>query len=201
MNGVNRISKRILDDARAEAVRIIEEAVDRARSLKEKEIKESQKANKRLQEEYVERAKERKRRMLAVAELEMRKELLSVKQDMINKAMEAVQQAILDMPKAEYRQIIVDMMIGSAQGDEEVFFSKADDDRLDEGVLDEVNKTLKEQGKKGNLKLSPEKETFQGGFILKSGGVEINNSFESIIRMGRDDVESQLAGILFQEEG
>ena len=35
MNGIDRISERILNDARAEAARIIEEAQERACSLKE----------------------------------------------------------------------------------------------------------------------------------------------------------------------
>lgn len=201
MNGIGRISQRILDDARAEALQIIKDAKDKARSLQEKRAIESEKANKKLYEDYETRARERKRRMVAAAQLEMRKELLSVKQDMIDKAMDAVQSAIMDMPKDQYRKIIMDMMIDSTQGNEEVFFSSVDSGRLDISIIDEVNQTLKSQGKIGKLTLSSDKGSFQGGFILKSGGVEINNSFESIIRMGRDEVESGLAEILFQEEG
>lgn len=201
MNGIDRISQRILDDAEAEALRIIEEAENRARSLKDERAAEAEKANSKLYKEYEDRARERKRRMLAAAELEMRKELLSVKQNMIDKAMEAVQQAIMDMPKDEYRRIIVDMIVESAEGDEEVFFSAADGQRLDKSVIDEANQRLKEASRDGKLILSPEKGSFETGFILKSGGVEINNSFGSIIRMNRDQVESPLAEILFQEEG
>ena len=201
MNGIDRISQRILDDARAEATRIVEEAQERARSLKEKKTLQAEKNNEKLYKESMEKARERKRRMLAVAELEMRKDILSVKQQMIDEAMEGVKQAIMEMPKDEYRQIVSDMLIEYAEGDEEVFFSKADEGRLDQILLDEVNDILKGQGKKGQLRLSPDRGSFDGGFILKSGGMEINGSFGSIIRMSRDDVEARLAEILFGEEG
>jgi V/A-type H+-transporting ATPase subunit E len=201
MNGIDRISERILEDARAEAARIVKEAQERARSLKERKKEQTEKENEKLYRESMNRAQERKRRMLAVAELEMRKQILATKQQVIDETMERVNQAIKEIPRDEYRRIISQMLLESAQGDEEVFFSVEDEDRLDQSLIDEVNQELISQGKKGGLKLSPERETFGGGFILKSGGMEINNTFEAIIRMSRDEVESQVARILFGEEG
>lgn len=201
MNGIDQISERILEDARAEATRIIEDAQEKARSIKDKKVEETRRNNEKLSKENMDKAQERKRRMLAVAELDMRKEILSVKQEMIDEAMERVKQAIMVMPRDEYRRIIADMLVESAQGDEEVFFSVADEGRLDQSLIDEVNDKLIGQGKKGELRLSPNRETFDGGFILKSGGMEINNTFDAIVRMSRDLVESKVAGILFGEEG
>lgn len=201
MNGIDRISERILKDARDEATRIVEEAQERARSLKDKKVEQTNKDNERLYRESADKAQERKRRMLAVAELEMRKEILSVKQQTIDEAMDRVNEVIMEMPRDEYRKVVSHMLLESAQGDEEVFFSTSDEDRLDQGLIDEVNRKLLEAGKKGELRLSPERGAFQGGFILKSGGMEINNTFEAIIRTGRDEVESDLARILFGEEG
>lgn len=201
MNGIDRISERILKDARDEATRIVEEAQERARSLKDKKVEQTNKDNERLYRESADKAQERKRRMLAVAELEMRKEILSVKQQTIDEAMDRVNEVIMEMPRDEYRKVVSHMLLESAQGDEEVFFSTSDEERLDQGLIDEVNRKLLEAGKKGELRLSPERGAFQGGFILKSGGMEINNTFEAIIRTGRDEVESDLARILFGEEG
>ena len=201
MDGIDRISQRIIEDAQAEAAGVIEDAQDRARSLKDRRTIEVEKNNERLHRENSDKAQERKRRMLAVAQLEMRKDILTVKQELIDKAMEEARKAIIHMPREEYRDMIARMLIGSAEGDEEVVFSKADSERLDKGLIEEVNTNLKEQGKKGNLKLSPDRGSFDGGFILRSGGMEINNTFESIIRMSRDELESQVAHILFGEEG
>ena len=48
MNGIDRISQRILEDAQAEAARIIEEAEERARSIKDRKTKEVRKNNQKL---------------------------------------------------------------------------------------------------------------------------------------------------------
>ena len=80
MNGIDRISERILKDARAEAARIIEEAQERARSLKEDRVGQVEKENEKYNRESILRAEEHKRRMLAMAGLEMRIEVLAAKQ-------------------------------------------------------------------------------------------------------------------------
>ena len=49
------------------------------------------------------------------------------------------------------------------------------------------------------LKLSDEDRGIQGGFIVKVDGVEINTSFETLLRMEREKVESEIADILFQQ--
>ena len=136
-----------------------------------------------------------------MAGLEMRKEVLAAKQELIDHVMEKAGEAIMEMPREEYRHIVTQMLLEAAQGHEEVYFSVADEARLDQSIVDEVNALLKARGRKGELKLSPRREEFHGGFILRTGGMEINNTFGALIRMSRDEVESQLAKILFKEEG
>lgn len=201
MDGISRISDRILEDARAEADRIIEDAKERARSLIDERMKQAEKESKGIIKESKARAEERRQRLLAMAGLEMRKEILLVKQEIIASIMEKVKETIMTMPKDEYRGMISSMLLDSAQGNEEVFFSSVDQERLDTGLIDEVNHLLKGRGKEGGLRLSPTRGDFTGGFILKSQGMEINNTFDSILRMGRDKMESSLAGILFREDG
>lgn len=202
VGGIDRIKEQILEDANAEAERIIAEAEDRVRILKEKKAEEAGNLKKRLAEESNLKAQERKRRMLTAAKLEMKKSILAVKQEMINKVLEETLKAIEQMPAAEYRQVIVNMLMKTVvSGEETVIFSEKDRDRLDAGFLAGVNIKLTEQGKKGELKLAPQRGQFSSGFVLVSGGLEINNSFESIIRMSRNEMESEIAEILFGEEG
>ncbi|NLJ41598.1 MAG: V-type ATP synthase subunit E [Clostridiales bacterium] len=201
MRGIDRISERILEEARAEANRIVEEAQEKARSLKAERAEREKKNSEVIEKKNIEEADERKRRMLASAGMEMRKEILFHKQEMIDLVMEKAKQEILDMPRDEYRQIIYRMLLDTAQGDEEVYFSSADEERLDQSLIDQVNAELSGMGRKGALKLSPDRGDFEGGFILKAGGMEINNAFGSIIRMNRERMESRIAGILFGEEG
>ncbi len=107
----------------------------------------------------------------------------------------------MDIPRDEYRRVISKMLLESAQGYEEVIFSAADEERLDQSLIHQVNKELKEQGKRGELRLSAERGQFDGGFILRSGGMEINNTFGAILRMSRNHLEARLAEILFGKEG
>ena len=201
MNGIDRISQRILDDAQAKAAQIIEEARQRARSIKDKKTEEAEKNNQKIHKDNKAKAQERRQRMLGAAELEMRKEVLASKQQMIDEVMEKTKEAIMDMPRGEYGKIVSNMLLESAQGHEEVIFSVADEGRLDQSLIDEVNKMLKGQGKRGELKLAPERGEFDGGFILRSGGMEINNTFGAILRMNRNHLEARLAEILFGKEG
>ena len=39
----------------------------------------------------------------------------------------------------------------------------------------------------------------KGGFILQSGGVEINNTFQALLEMQRDELEPEVASLLFGE--
>ena len=200
--GIDRIKEQIIENARADAERIIAEAEDKAHALKEKKAEEAEIIKRRFLEESSLKAQERKRRMLTAANLEMKKDVLAVKQEMIDRVFEETLNVIEQMPVAEYRGVIADMLIDAVvSGDETVIFSERDQDRLDAGFLAGVNIKLKEQGKKGELKLAPERGHFRSGFVLVSGGLELNNTFESIIRMRRNELEAEIAEILFGEEG
>ena len=82
----------------------------------------------------------------------------------------------------------------AASGQEEIIVSPEDREMFAGGLLEEIN------GKLGlNLRLSDESRDIQGGFILRAPGIEIHSSFEALIRMERDQIETEIADILFQE--
>ena len=68
-------------------------------------------------------------------------------------------------------------------------------DKLSDDFLEKLNK---QTDKTLNLTFSEEKRNIEGGFILKGKGIENNNSFESLIRMERDNIETKIAELLFQ---
>jgi V/A-type H+-transporting ATPase subunit E len=61
-----------------------------------------------------------------------------------------------------------------------------------------VNSKLNSQGKKGMVKISSETRNIRTGFVLKRGGLEINCSIESQIRILRDSLEGEIANLLFE---
>lgn len=202
MSGIDRIKERILEDARKNAAVTLEEAEKKAYAYKEKKTVEANTLKSKLLEENQIKAIEKKKRMLSVAELELRKGTLGVKQELIDHTFSRVLDAYEKMPQDQYQSVIEDILLKSVvKGDEEIVISNSDAKRLDKAFLDKINARIKkEKGLKGNLKISENKGDFKGGFIIKSGGVEMNNTFTSMLRMIRDDIEPQVAELLFSKE-
>lgn len=200
MNGMDKIKERILADARQEADKIISDAKSKANEIKnESEVKFAA-VKERLVKEYGVKESDIRRRMISVAQLDMRKKVLETKQGMIDKAFAQCLNSIEVMPAQEYRAMIEELLLQIIQtGEEEVIFSHLDDARLGSDFITGINGKLTTMGRKGTIKISQEKGSFHSGFTLKAGGVEINNSFESILRVVREEIEPQIAKMLFME--
>ncbi|NLX70481.1 MAG: hypothetical protein GX024_06245 [Clostridiales bacterium] len=198
MTGIEKIKQRILEEAQNEADEIIKAAQEKAQGVKEAKEAEAGRLKKQLTKENMELAREHKRRMLTAAHLEMRKKVLAAKQEIMNEVFNGVIERIQDMPDDEYREIIASALLDlPLRGDEEVVFSVYDEHRLDQTFLDQVNELLNNQGIKGQLKLAPDRAQFKAGFVIRTRGMEINNSFESVVNTLRAEMEPQVAGVLF----
>ena len=201
MNGIDKITQRIAEDAQKEAQDIINSSQVKANEIKEQKAKDGQNIKESLALKSQEEADERKRRMISAANLEMKQRVLATKQQMIDKTIDAVLERISNMPRSEYESLILNLLLSyPLEGNEEIISPGQDGRRLDKGFINRVNKRLKSQGKKGQLKLSPQNGGFKTGFVINSKGVEINNSFEAVLRTVRDEVEPEVAVLLFGEE-
>ena len=86
-------------------------------------------------------------------------------------------------------------------GTEEIIVSPDDRKAIGRSFINSLNADLIKAGKKGEITLSDETRNIRGGFILKRGRAETNSSFDTLLTMLRDDVETRVAGILFGETG
>lgn len=198
MAGAEKIKSKILEEARQQAQFSIEEAEKQAQEILKKAEKEAEEKKSEIIKDGEEEAVERKKRIISVAELEARKMRLKAKQEAIEEVFKRTYQKIKDMPKDKYEDIMVKMILDSVKtGNEEVIISKYDKERLGNKFINEINKQLKSKGINNNVKLSKETRDINGGFILKEGEIEINNSFEVIIRMRRDELEAEVIKTLF----
>ena len=82
-------------------------------------------------------------------------------------------------------------------GMEEIVLAKKDRELLGATLVNNINQRLVGAGRTGSLKLSAEAGDFNGGFILKSGDVEINQSFDTVLRMQHDELETLAIKVLF----
>ena len=172
--GAERIIEHILDDAKAKAAEIKAEA-----ALKSREAAgEAQKEAVRRQEQILGRARdeaaERKRRILGAAQRDARKDKLAVKQELIAAAFKQSLEELCAVDDRSYSSILQRVLLAA-----------------------DLNCALEKAGKLGGVILAEETRQIQGGFILQSGGVEINCSFKALLEAQRDELEPEVAGILF----
>jgi len=197
---LEKILERIERDAQNEVDRIKSRSSAAADEIIKKAQAEAEKLKAQALEDARNEAEQRKQRIISTARLDLRKELLAEKQKAIDAAFRGAVESLINMETAEYRRVIEDMILPNVQtGDEEIILSEQDKARLGEDLLEEINRQLNENGKKGNLTISQDTYNMLGGFVLRRGKIELNSSFESLLKSSRDDLESEVSKILFPE--
>ena len=202
MAEVQNLTDRIINDAKSVAQNNIEQAEKEAGEImKAAESDAIQKKNQMIQKAK-EQAVETKKRMIAVAGLEARKKKLEAKQKMIGKAFSKALEKLNSMEGDSYYKTLGNMIVNSInRGDESILLSDKDKAKIPSDFIDAINKKLVQKGLKGEVKIASEKTDIMGGFILKSGGIEINDSFESLMRMNKEDIEDEVVSVMFEKEG
>jgi len=198
MTGAEKITERIINEAREKAKGILEEAEAKAAAMREERLAETEKERTAILEKARAEAAERKRRIRTVAQLDMRKELLGVKQELIHTAFERVLEQLQNLSVEAYQDTVYQLLMGLVRdGNEEIIIASGDEGRWNDAFLNRINQGLQEKGIPGQVRLSEERRNLRGGFVLKSRNMEINSSFESILRTVRDEMEPQVAQVLF----
>jgi len=197
--GADRIIQRILDDAnsRAESIRV--EAAEKAKAIESEARQKAARRQEHILEQARKAADEQKGRIIGVEQLETRKSILAAKQEMISEAFNKALDELTNLDDDNYLSVIRELLLSMVEtGTESVICAARDKERISDQFWKEINENLISQGKKGELKLSQETRDIQGGFILQAGGVEMNCSFESLLEMRRDQLEPEVAELLFK---
>jgi V/A-type H+-transporting ATPase subunit E len=198
MAGVERIKEQILQDSESKVNIILEEGKKQAEAIINKAQLQANEKAESIRKKAINDSLERVKIANSMAELEMRKSKLLTKQNIINEVFSKVLDRLSSLDGEEYEKLILNMLLSAIEtGDEEVVLSSNRKSKMSEGFMKNLNQSLVSVGKKGNVKLSDKTADIIGGFILMSQGVEINNSFEALIRLNRDEIEPKVAQILF----
>ena len=198
MTGIDRIKEQILQDSETKANSIVEDAKKQAVEIIEKAKANAKQKSDEIQKKAAADASEKLRINRSMLELEMRKDILSTKQQLIEEVFQKALDSLSKMENNEYEATLYKLIVDAVEtGEEEILLSIKDKTRLPDDFGNKLNQILVQAGKKGNLKLSDEARDIMGGFVLKAKGVEINYSFEALLRMDRDEIEPEVAAILF----
>lgn len=186
------IKAKIEADARAEAGEILAAAqahVDAIKRETEEEIRrmaDLQKA--RLEKETPEILRRRE----IVAKLDVNKEDLSARRGLIDEAFEAAKAKMAGMDGNAVRRFAEALLAQAVETKDEILVVGRGEKNLDAGWLKAYNE------KSGsNLKISEEKAPIVGGFILRRGLVDVNCSWEMLIRTAREELEAETVKRLF----
>jgi V/A-type H+-transporting ATPase subunit E len=199
---LERLLEKIEGDARREAGDLLAQAKEQAAGIKKRGEEEAKRAYDAILESFRDKAGKERMKILSAARMEGRLRLLAVKDEILESTFEAALRAVEECPPGRYRawlKGVVQRSVGS--GSEEIIPATFDLQLLRDGLLEEINGALEEQGKRGELRLSAEVAPVRRGVILKDGKIVTNLSVESLLREVRDRHEEEVLKILFEEEG
>ncbi len=94
---------------------------------------------------------------------------------------------------AEERQLAGLAAEASSTGREEVILSQKDRARYGKQVVTQANERLGD----GHLTLSVQTRPIRGGLILSDGDVEVNCTFETLVRLLRGEMDRTVVEVLF----
>lgn len=193
MNGLEKITDRIAADAKVQADDIVAQAKAQAAEV----VADYQaRSNALLEEERAkaaEQAAQTARRAQAAGALEGRKWILGAKQQLLEDTFTLALDKLCTLPKEDYTALLTQLLTRVAQGGEEVIFNQGDRAQVGKAAVTAANEALKD----GRLTLSEETRDIKGGFILKSGPIEINCALETLVEQEKEAMSATVASHLF----
>lgn len=200
MSNLENLTSKIIEDAELKAENIIKEAKSKEVEIISKRVEAAKKAAATMTENANMEAKSMIDRALSKAELEVRNRKLFAKQQVMDKVFEEAEKRLSKVNLETFQKFVKTSILAlDIDGDEKIIMSLDDKAKLPQDFLEKLNKALVSAGKKGNMEFSDETRNLNGGYILAKGGIEINNSFKSMISSLRDELEYGVNKILFDE--
>lgn len=195
MNGIEKITQQIMSDAQAEIDAIMAEAKEKADAITASYTQQAEKVRADLLAKGQADAAQREERLLSVAEMEGRKQMLATKQEMVNKAFDLAVEKLCALPEDEYVALLAKLAVSAVTtGKEQLIFSQKDRTRVGAAVVMAINNALPN----GSLTLSEQTRPMCGGFILSDGDVEVNCTFETLVRLQSGEISGEVANTLFK---
>jgi len=193
MNGIEKIIDRISGDAQAEIDVILNQAKAEAAEITAKYEAQAKAEADDILSRGTRAAAEREERLVSVAQLECRKAQLAAKQEVIDATFQLALKKLLALPEADYVALLANLAVqASPNGKGKLIFSQADRARFGKAVVMAANEKLN-----GSMTLAEETRPLNGGFVLSGGAVEVNCSFDTLVRLQKAELTGKVTGVLF----
>ncbi len=190
---IENITANILKDATNGADDAVNAAKKNAEVIINKAKEEAAEIIKSAAEKAQKDAESLKSRKVSAAELQMRKMMLQAKQDAIKNSFNTALEKLKNMPEEKYINYLAEEII-KVPNNGTIILNKKDKEKIGEKLIKLVNEKLNAE----KYTLSNNTVNSSGGFVLKSGNIEINNTFEAILESMKDELTNEVAGALFK---
>ncbi len=227
MNGIEKITQRMEDDAQREINEVLTAARAQADELTRRSREQADKESAAIVARGESAAAEREKRLESMAEMESRKLVLAAKQEVLDEAFNMALEKLCTLPDEEYIELLAALAVKAARtGREKVIFSQKDRNRVGKSVVTKANDALARKvaprlpndltdtragaildkvvtgasailAGTGMLTLAEETRPIKGGIILSDGDVETNCTFETLVRLQRENISGEVAKVLF----
>jgi len=196
---IKDIKEKIISDAKNKANKIIEDANNKAKEIREKAKKESEDIKLKILNRINQEILLKKRKIITEANLEARKTILFTKQDIVEKTFNKALDKIIKLDDEQYLNFIKKIILNNIErGDETVFISPLDKDRISKNFIKGINDELQANGKQGKLKLSSTYLYIRGGVVIGSDNIRKNSSLEIMFKNVRGELEIKITQYLFE---
>jgi V/A-type H+-transporting ATPase subunit E len=198
MAGAEKLIEKIGADAQRDSEKYWQDVQDMKKVARAKLLKEIDKRKAEIEKMAQVAGVEKKKRMAAVYDLEYRKQLLVAKQEMMAKAKALAKQKLAALDDKAYITLMKKQLIACAADGTGTIAVAAGEKRLNAAFLADVNAALVAKVGKGEVKLLDKPYDISGGFVYISEGLEINVSLDAQLGEAWQDVETQVAAVLFE---
>ncbi|MFA9381232.1 MAG: V-type ATP synthase subunit E [Acetanaerobacterium sp.] len=202
MTGLEKIIKRIEDEANAEAAEAVRKTTASAQALVDAAVAAAERESQKTVVQAHAQAKDILTNARSAAQLAKRQAMLAEKQRLISAAIDDAQKALLGLPDKDYFDLI-ERLVGKnlLKASGEIFFSQTDLDRLPAGYAFTLSVAATAKG--GVISLGKTPRDIGGGFVLvyhdegADGDIEINCSFEALFYSAREALQDKVSTLLF----
>jgi len=196
---IEDIEKRIIEEATGEAEKLKREAQEKKQEILKASEETCIECEKGFLEKGESSAEAKKRSILTPVRLKAKRDMLKAKQDIIDKAFSQALELLSKLNKTTYKRYLLGLYKKAPYYREVEIIPKKGKEKLISKTLEAIKKEYKQKNKEFKYKILKGNDGFSGGFILRSGKIEIDLTFDSLIGKFREELEGEVAKLLFKE--
>lgn len=196
MRGIEKIAAQIIGEAEEKKAAIYEEIQHKIDELNAKTDEEIKAELERVNDDTLREEGTLEELAGLAAQQKRRQAALSAKQEVIGEIINEAYERLLNLEDEKYFAVIKKMLEDNVLSEKgEIIFSARDRQRMPKDFEDVIKNVALEKG--GELVMSDEIRSIDGGFVLVYGGIEENCTFKAMLEASREELHDMVNGKLF----